>query len=478
MSKSNPKIDAQQSQASMTQIVENDAEKELELLKDHCGVGLWDCVVRKNDPLHPESSWTWSGEFRRLLGYRNTVDFPDVVNSWSDLLHPEDVEPTTKAFLDHTFDKTGATPYDVIYRLKHHSGEYRLYRAIGGTSRDENGNPLRIAGSLIDINDSAQKTERELNLLKNHAGVGLWDCIIAHDDPLHQDSRWSWSPEFRRLLGYRDERDFPNLVGSWADLLHPEDAEATAQAFMNHVADRTGKISYDVNYRCKHKSGEYRWYRAIGGTLRDGTGRPIRVAGSLIDIHEATEQARLIEVNQKKQADLIQIIQKGITEVQAAAEAIQDEARALVERTRQSREHAKLGSNELASMENQLSAVVTVSNEIGGQVTLIQDIASQTNLLALNATIESARAGEAGKGFAVVAGEVKNLAAAKAITAHVGKTKLGVDLVVKNTQQMMVNMNDILENVEATEAAMDNVAERISLQTEALLKISRTIDQV
>src|SRR5207237_4235536 len=50
------------------------------------------------------------------------------------------------------------------------------------------------------------------------------------------------------------------------------------------------------------------------------------------------------------------------------------------------------------------------SQQIGGILEIINELAEQTNILAINATIESAGAGEAGKRFAVVAGEGRKLA--------------------------------------------------------------------
>ena len=51
-----------------------------------CGTRSWS----NEDALHPQSRWTWTNEFRRLLGFRSETDFPNVCQSWSDKLHPDD----------------------------------------------------------------------------------------------------------------------------------------------------------------------------------------------------------------------------------------------------------------------------------------------------------------------------------------------------------------------------------------------------
>lgn len=487
MDGSEPTIDASSAEAPALKIERLEAlirryessEAQLQLYATRAGVGLWDCVIAHGDALHPDSRWTWSQEFRRLLGYQDENDFPDLVSSWADLLHPEDQPRTVEAFNAHVFDRSGQTPYDITYRCRHRRGEYRWYRAVGGTARSDDGTAVRVAGSLIDIHDA----HSQLMLYSTHAGVGLWDCQIRHGDALHPDSRWTWSQEFRRLLGYRNESDFPDVVGSWAELLHPDDAQRTVDAFNAHVFDRSGQRPYDITYRCRHRSGAYRWYRAVGGTTRSEDGTPLRVAGSLIDIHSDKTLSMEFEQAQEHQAGLIAAVRQSVAEVQRAAEEIRDQSIQLLERARQSRSRAEMGSNDLTTMKEGLNAVASVSKSIGSEVKVIQSIAQQTNLLALNATIEAARAGDAGRGFAVVAGEVKTLAstsgkAAERITNQVGDAVSGVDQVVQEADGLLETMSRILENVGATEDGVDAVADRIGRQTEALKKLSETMKQV
>lgn len=130
-------------------------------------MGLWDMKVKGGDVANPNNPFEWSQDFRQMLGFKDSTDFPNVLNSWSDRLHPDHKEATLQAFSDALNDTSGMTIYDVEYLLKRQDGTYSWYRAAGEVQRDASGTPLRIVGYLHDI--AEQRSSSDDQSFKNNA---------------------------------------------------------------------------------------------------------------------------------------------------------------------------------------------------------------------------------------------------------------------------------------------------------------------
>ena len=400
-----------------------------QLASDAMGIALWDMVVDPLDPTGAHNAFVWSQEFRHMLGFEDENDFPNVLSSWSDRIHPEEKSDSLASFSAHLNDKSGRTPYDLEFRLMMKDGRYRHFHAFGNTMRDAHGNPLRVAGALEDITEKKLGQEEletsamRLQLLMKSIDMALWDMVVDPNDPTGEHNAFWWSNEFRAMLGFTGEHDFPNKLSSWSDQLHPEDKENTLNAFANHLNDRTGLTPYNVEYRIMKKTGEYVWFKADGSTLRDRDGTPLRVVGSVEDITGSLRQDEL-NTHISEFSVAISNMTKSVAGVMGSS--------------------VQVKSAQESNLENSVKVEKNAS-ETQSIIAVIQNIAFQTNILALNAAVEAARAGSHGTGFAVVADEVKRLAEVSGESAKQIEDKL--KSIKDSTTSMTVGIKDTVSLV-------------------------------
>ncbi len=118
--------------------------------------GLWSMEFNEKAEI---TSCTWSDVFRRMVGYTDTEDFPNELESWSNLLHKDNKEAVLKEYWNTVKDYTNEKTYDVEYRLLTKHKGWRWFHAAGRLSRREDGSPITFVGLFVDIDDEKRMAE-------------------------------------------------------------------------------------------------------------------------------------------------------------------------------------------------------------------------------------------------------------------------------------------------------------------------------
>ena len=155
--------------------------------------------------------------------------------------------------------------------------EERLFQAIGRRVED-------ALASLLVLRSLAE-SERRLEAAQRLSHVGHWERDLDLD-------RFTLSDETYRIYGLDPQRR--GLASADVEaLVHPADRPLREAAIK--VALETDR--YDVEYRAVRPDGEVRFVYGQGRVLRDESGRPRRMFGTVQDMTERkrAEQSRVVQ---------------------------------------------------------------------------------------------------------------------------------------------------------------------------------------
>lgn len=111
--------------------------------------GIWDWNIKTNEVF-------FSARWKEMLGYEDH-EIVNHLDEWAKRVHPDDLGLVTQIIQDHFAHKT---PFYISeHRLMCKDGTYKWILDRGQALWDEQGNPVRMAGSHTDITEHKQAQE-------------------------------------------------------------------------------------------------------------------------------------------------------------------------------------------------------------------------------------------------------------------------------------------------------------------------------
>lgn len=132
---------------------------------------------------------------------------------------------------------------------------------------------------LLIQEDRLRISEERFRLATLGSGAVIWDTAPGTNYYFVSDRMFE-------LLGY-EIGELPPTLDTWMAQIHPEDVQDTIAARQAYLSGQSP--IYEKEYRMQRKDGSYIWIQARGRAQRDGYGRVIRFAGSMIDITDRKE---------------------------------------------------------------------------------------------------------------------------------------------------------------------------------------------
>jgi len=264
-----------------------------------------------------------------IFGCDSLEDFKSYIGGgFKGLVHPEDLEQVEKSIHSQISMSSKGLDY-VEYRVTRKDGVIRWIRDYGrfvhtslygdvfyvfvedATERHlrelSDAHAVQMARERLEVLRQLEHETTALRMVNEIFSSSMWSMEF---NELGEMISVNWSDEFRAMLGYRDETDFPNTLESWSNLLYEEDKEHVMKEFYDTIADYTGERTYSVEYRLLTRDRGWRWFQAVGKLSRREDGTPITYVGIFVDITRQKLTDEALETQRKLLEDALKQTQR------------------------------------------------------------------------------------------------------------------------------------------------------------------------
>lgn len=259
--------------------------------------GLWYFDCSENGEIKEVH---WSHAFRKILGYHDTVDFPNELSSWSDLLHPSDRDRTMQRLMDAIADRTNTKKYNVEYRLKMLDGTYQWFRANAEIVRRTNGTARRITGIFVNI-DNEKKAELQQEKAEAFHNAFTKTNLCEYYVDLEENAFDSMKVEPSLMTIFEKSSTWDELIRDFIDNYVCEEYKKEVKQFYDrdYVLKKLNEINGELSLECCIiLKGEKRWVRNV---ILPGERKKSQHA--IIFLRDITDAKREAEIQKQMSAD-------------------------------------------------------------------------------------------------------------------------------------------------------------------------------
>jgi len=224
----------------------------------------------------------WDGASRAMLGY----DFEGGTEGtwWEDRIHPDDRERVVSGI--NSVLRDGEEVWSDEYRFRHAEGAYLTVVDRGYVVQDEEGRPVRVIGSMLDITErkraEAERTsEREFlaTVLEN-----LKEGIVACDA---EGTLTLFNHATREFHGMLVKEISPDDWAGQYDLYQADGRTPMRQEDIPLFRAYNGEAVRDVEMVIAPENGPVRTLLANGQAFYDSEGNKL---GAVVAMHDITER--------------------------------------------------------------------------------------------------------------------------------------------------------------------------------------------